>query len=582
MRRVVLTVAVCLFLPLSGYSQSDDEIGKIAAFLGVISEEDLSEDEVEYFTDLIRRPLKINMSTRSKLLSSGLFSSYQVATLIEHQKRTGMVFSLAELASIDGFGSRYVELLRPFISIETSMTSDALIPASRRVYQELSLRAGYRYSSGHQWQYGLKYGMDAGCGVRFSMGISRGLSAKTPAPSAYSISAAYDFKKIDARLILGDFNARFGQGSVAWNGTFMNPLTSPSGFMKKASGLSSTRSFTGSSANVGMASELAFGRFTVSASVAFPGLKDALINGKKLTTAKLSILPLVNIRWATKIGSFGVTSSVERHFFQENDEINASTSLDASLCIAGVNVFAETAYDWILRKFNVVAGVDLSPIDQLRIAALGGWKQNSQWQFATSANLVAGSDKSHSLTVSSELLYYPIPKEKTENYSVQVKSQLYWAWKASKYLIFRLKASDRFRTWGQRHRTEVRSEFSLPLGSWTVDARMSVLKCRNHALLGHLDASYKIHPINLHLRVGVFKIDHWDDRIYVYEYDAPGSFNVPAYHGRGVWSAAVFSYRIQRYLRIYFRASYIAYPFRQVQNKKPGRAELKIQSVFRF
>ena len=63
MRRVVLTVAVCLFLPLSGYCQSDDEIGKIAAFLGVISEEDLSEDEVEYFTDLIRKPLKILQST---------------------------------------------------------------------------------------------------------------------------------------------------------------------------------------------------------------------------------------------------------------------------------------------------------------------------------------------------------------------------------------------------------------------------------------------------------------------------------------------------------------------------------------
>ena len=32
--------------------------------------------------------------------------------------------------------------------------------------------------------------------------------------------------------------------------------------------------------------------------------------------------------------------------------------------------------------------------------------------------------------------------------------------------------------------------------------------------------------------------DNWNDRIYCYERDAPGSFNIPAYYGRG-WAASL-------------------------------------------
>ena len=572
MWRLVLIVAIFVFLPLYGYCQSEDEMLKIAEFLGVTSMEDLSDEEVERYADLMRSPLKINVASRSKLLSCGLFTSYQVATLLEHKRRTGMILSISELASIDGFGPGYVETIRPFISVQAPMNSEALLPAGGKTYQELSVRGGYRYtSSEHQWQYGLKYGIDAGSALKFSLGFSRGLSNNAPYPSAYTLSASYEFKKIVARVILGDFNARFGQGLVAWNGTFLNSLTSPSGFMKKASGVSSVRSFTGSAANTGVASEFNFGRLSVSAALALPGLKEA----------KFAISPIVNMRWYNRIGSIGLTSVLESNL-QNQASVRTSSSLDASLCIKGVNLFAEAAYDWILRKLSAVAGTDFTLKERMRIAALGGWKQGNQWQFATSGNLVLGENKSHSITASSELLYYLTPKDKSESKSIQVKSQLYWEWQTAHHLILRLKVSDRFRTWGQPHRTELRSELSLPLGTWNLGTRMCVLKCRNHALLGHLDASYKINSMTLHLRVGSFMVDHWDDRIYVYEYDAPGSFNVPAYYGRGVWLSAVLSCRIKRYLKLYFRTSYIDYPFMSEQNKKPGRAELKVQSVFRF
>jgi hypothetical protein len=100
--------------------------------------------------------------------------------------------------------------------------------------------------------------------------------------------------------------------------------------------------------------------------------------------------------------------------------------------------------------------------------------------------------------------------------------------------------------------------------------------------LAYVDASYKTATITLHLRAGAFCVDNWDDRIYVYEYDAPGSFNVPAYYGRGVWTASVLSWKLSRAVRLYVRGCYISYPFMSVEKKKPGKAELKLQTIFKF
>lgn len=184
-------------------------------------------------------------------------------------------------------------------------------------------------------------------------------------------------------------------------------------------------------------------------------------------------------------------------------------------------------------------------------------------------------------TFSTEVVYHLVPKDKNESRSVQVKSQLRWEWQALDCLALKIRLSDRFRTWGHPHRAELRVETAVPLDRLLIDARVHLLKCRNMAVLGYVDASFKKPALTCHIRLGLFCADHWDDRIYVYEYDAPGSYNVPAYYGRGVWAAGTLSWNISRMVKIYARASYMSYPFDQ-QKKKPGRAELKLQSVFRF
>ena len=110
--------------------------------------------------------------------------------------------------------------------------------------------------------------------------------------------------------------------------------------------------------------------------------------------------------------------------------------------------------------------------------------------------------------------------------------------------------------------------------------RLNVLNCDKTGVLSFAEVGRKGENLTAYLRQGIFFIDDWDDRIYVYERDAPGSFNVPAMYGRGLWTSLMASARINSSLRLYSRASYVCYPF--MEKKKPGKAELKLQLQWRF
>jgi hypothetical protein len=93
-----------------------------------------------------------------------------------------------------------------------------------------------------------------------------------------------------------------------------------------------------------------------------------------------------------------------------------------------------------------------------------------------------------------------------------------------------------------------------------------------------VESGYRNDYFAMYLRCGIFKADDWADRIYVYERDAPGSFNVPAYYGRGIWSAAVLRWRFARWGKAYLRASLCSYAL--MKEPKPGKAELRFQVEF--
>ena len=75
-------------------------------------------------------------------------------------------------------------------------------------------------------------------------------------------------------------------------------------------------------------------------------------------------------------------------------------------------------------------------------------------------------------------------------------------------------------------------------------------------------------------------MDNWDDRIYVYERDAPGSFTVPARYGRG-WDASLFlSWQPARRHTLWLRLETVQYPWNLT--KKESRTEVRLNYRYRL
>ena len=124
-------------------------------------------------------------------------------------------------------------------------------------------------------------------------------------------------------------------------------------------------------------------------------------------------------------------------------------------------------------------------------------------------------------------------------------------------------------------RLEGRGELKLSMGPWVLNSRLDVVRCRALSWLANTEAGYNGERFKIWLRGTLFCIDNWDDRIYVYERDAPGSFNVPAYYGRG-WNASLTgAWKPSRKHAVYLRISYVEYPW--MTESKPSKAEVKLQ-----
>ena len=140
-----LLCLLCLLTGFFGTGRAQEE--NFGVLVGETEIEALAISQVERLEHLLAHPLRINELSRSRLLSSGLFSRYQVATLLDWRENEGDILSAGELALVDGFGLRQAELLAPFLSF----VSDRLPGQSRRkpeLQAEMILRGAWRGGEG--------------------------------------------------------------------------------------------------------------------------------------------------------------------------------------------------------------------------------------------------------------------------------------------------------------------------------------------------------------------------------------------------------------------------------------------------
>lgn len=576
LKRIVFSAVIAgCFVP--AVAQSVEEMEKILLFFGVSSPEEVDSYDVESLCDLLSHPLQVNLVTPASLSGSGLLTPYQVASLTDYRKRHGGVMSYEELSAVDGFGKTAVEKLRPFISLRgTKLSADEDVAG---ISGTLDIKTGWKMDDIPS--YGFRYKMKAGRQLSAGLALSRSSKADGAAPDAFTGNVCLDFRKVSGKILLGDFNARFGQGLALWNGLSLSGLSSPSSYLKRASGLTPSSSFTGTYSMRGAAADLTLNKVKVSAFLAVETGKDSY-----------GLIPAVNLGWLHRNGMLSFT-----HY---TDFANAGgafyipdmkTAFDMALCYSGTDVFAEAAYDWVSGVVASLAGVVFPVNEDVRLASMlryypagyssgrGGAaastaKSTNEYGLSLSSEFVRG-------TLAADVAYFPTAKSGDDTRSsLQAKFQSEWNINIASPLKLKVRLSERLRSWGQRWRTEARADLSYICGTWNAALRADMVKSDGYGLLGYAEAGRKAEDISIYIRYGMFRIDDWDDRIYVYERDAPGSFNVPAYYGRGLWGALTFGWRCARHIRLYGRAALTSYPF--MKSKKSGRAELKLQVMSEF
>ena len=487
------------------------------AVSGASAMEELDETQVEMYQHLESHPVNINISSRRQLTASGLFTPFQTASLLEYRARAGDILSLSELAAVDGFGQSFVRAVAPYISLKTrAPAGESSLDDGIRV--EASARTWAKTDDGAAaLSYGGKIKIEAGTRLSAAVAFKRSYAPGISWPEVFNWSAALYGRRIPATLILGDFNARFGQGLLSWSGFSLSGLSSISAFFKRPSGLSPSFSYTTTGLR-GAAAELELGQFTLSAALAMPARK-----GKAATA-------FAGASW------YGLRAQAGLNALRSPDGVYG-LSADFRLNAGKTDVFGEAAWDTGTKRAGGLLGAVWNIEYDVKVAGRALYQQDKASaalgaQFRQSFASVEGTLKKGVGTIK-YLVSTPLGLSPDLSVTLRLKGKLE---KDNG-------AAGAFRATFDWARGEWKTRLLADLGAGSV-----------YTGLIYVEPGYVSDRFSLYARATLFASDSWDQRIYIYERDAPGNFNMKAYYGRGWAASAVAGWKIKKQ-RVHLRAS---------------------------
>ncbi|MBR4826364.1 MAG: hypothetical protein IKZ91_00575 [Bacteroidales bacterium] len=509
MKTVLLLLALSCAVP--GFESA------VLRITGAGSVEELDESTMERFRALSLHPLDLNSAGRSRLLASGLFNAFQVASFLDYRQRAGDVLSFTELSLVDGFPADFTDALRLFVRLESR---DA--PGKRRgdrLKADLMIRGSMKEQDGGSFAYGGK------ARLSYADRVELNWASRTTYSDGElgigTVSAAYYGRRALGKVVLGHFGARFGQGLTQWSGFSMQPYGSVSALRRSGTGFASTASF--SPELCGIAADFDLGRWNIGAAYSIIGklpIANASYTGKTFTAGITASGRAAGAYWQLGIPSMSIYGELAW-----NDGLQALAGL-MWVPAYGCKTAAVVRYTGGVPE--LIAGAGLKGFDA--VAAISTKQFRAMAKYAP--ELTAGP-----LTITPAL---------------------------------RL-AARRTDSW----RLEGRGELQLDLSGWMLRSRLDVVHSTGLAWLVNAEAGRSEGPLKAWFRWTLFKIENWPDRIYVYERDAPGSFNVPAYYGKGFALSATASWKPSRHHGFHCRVSYTSYPWNTIE--KPSKLEVKLQ-----
>ncbi len=402
-------------------------------------------DDMESFR---QHPLPINSATAEELNQLHLLSELQIHQLMSYREKTGSIYSIYELASIDGFTPDLLQLIEPYLSFDLQEksswakgSSGYLYVKSTRSFSKVN-QSNYEGSQERyylrlkqtlaDWEYGLVAEKDPGEAF-FSQSNKQGFD--------YT-SAFVNFRigKTGNRLFAGDYLVSFGQGLVACQGFSIGKSAEASRVFKSAQGI---RSYSSTDENLffrGLACNLTCGHFTFTPFISLHKL-DAIVDtldGKTYfnafqtsgyhrtgseITGENSLTQLAgggHVTYAHDSWSFGFTSVYTRfsaamnrgdepynQFLPEGKE-NMVAGIDWKGTIKNVFFFGETAIGANSGK-ALLAGCMLKPAANAEFSLV--YRNINKTYFSYFSNAFTESSRvndEHALYLG--LKFYPAPR----------------------------------------------------------------------------------------------------------------------------------------------------------------------------
>lgn len=518
-----------------------DFIPQMLVLTGAAEMEELSEETLERFETLHAHPININAAPRSRLLGCGLFSAYQTASLLDYRERTGEIRSLTELALVDGFNETLVQALAPFISLDAVGAPGQGAP--RNWYQSLTLRGSVRAQDGQPPAWTGKGNWHGEWKDRAELSVS----------TAGSWSAAWHGRHLD--LIAGDYNARFGQGLALWSGFTLSGFSGSGSFSRNPTGVRASAAHSRANRFRGAAARFETLHWTGSAFVSESGLAG------------------LNSAWTGRLLSASLTFVHER-------EWNV-LSADAKYCLGGVTLSGEAAWEPGTQRPAALAAVQWSPAYGSTLSLLGRWYPacySGRYAAAPRSSTRTTDEAGVSLgagygwaELTADAAWHP--EKRTRHFKTVVRLAPEISLGGEQGLQGVLRWSGRWRPEEKYpQRQDLRLDLTATRGPWVLTVRGNLVWSRGLAALVYAEAGYKDAQRAVWLRGTLFRADYWEDRIYVYERDAPGEFNVPACYGRGYGLSLNANWR-----PFYLRIAATRYP----GSDKPDRLEVKLALVWR-
>ncbi len=582
-RKVFMWASVFFILLGGGFSllaQDDGEekniLSSIVMLAGAGEEESLCQEVLDRFERWYERPLAINFSSSQKLLASGLFSPYQVAVIEDYRHREGDIFSIMELACLDGFNLSLAQALEPFLSF----ASGGLDVDGGRKFSEgkMSLQGGW---STKGWSEALKFRYVHR--KRWEMGLAL---SNRPGQPLYPIGSVGGHWTWHGRshlnqLVLGDFNARFGQGLGLWSGFSLHGLRGSSSFCRRPSGITPSVSCSGSNF-CGLAAEFSWGRWFFSSALTCPSFRPWMEGKSPLDK---TLLPLVNISRYGRNGQIGLTAFSELG----GQDVGGRAAMDFRHSFRWCSWWGELAFDWLNRSLGGLVGGTL-PLGYKRSVSwiARGYPARFITEYASSVTSasrpldewgIGGGLEWDSQMLTLDWAWHPVAQEQV------VKAYYSGGWNWGRGISLGVRLTDQWKENAPGKycnrvggRLDWKWEGERFLSSWRLEAAHS----EEWGLLSYVELGYRDARCSAFLRTALFRVDRWADRIYVYERDFPGSFNVPVCYGRGGSVSGLASYRFRwgrESLKVYLRGGLRLF---SSKSEKPGRAELKVQCVYSF